>query len=196
MISTICGSAMPPTCVPNASPPSRMMRFTRFSCIYPSRFDPIPSFPLHPGEIPASRRRSIIVDFVQHRDNGSAARNRPSTGQARTDRRIGRHSARRKPVRRPHRETGPRRSVRRISAVRGGPCTNRMLPMPPSGIVLNSCFVQVAHRAFGFDSGSGEAVFLINAQLVFPQRPQRAQVSRADDASDIHKFLTQRVCVI
>ena len=33
MISTICGSAMPPTCVPKASPPSRIMRFTRFSCI-------------------------------------------------------------------------------------------------------------------------------------------------------------------
>src|SRR5262245_51720590 len=32
MISTICGSAMPPTYVPSASPPSRKMRLTRFGC--------------------------------------------------------------------------------------------------------------------------------------------------------------------
>src|SRR5579862_7719643 len=37
MISTICGSGMPPTWVPSASPPCRMMHFTRFSCIAFSR---------------------------------------------------------------------------------------------------------------------------------------------------------------
>src|SRR5690242_3688571 len=36
MISTICGSAIPPTCVPSASPPSRNIRFTRFSFMLPS----------------------------------------------------------------------------------------------------------------------------------------------------------------
>src|ERR1700731_4410997 len=37
MISTICGSAIPPTCVPSASPPSLNIRFTRFSFMLPSR---------------------------------------------------------------------------------------------------------------------------------------------------------------
>src|SRR5215471_21356923 len=36
MISTTCGSAMPPTWVPSARPPSRRMRLTRFSLIAPS----------------------------------------------------------------------------------------------------------------------------------------------------------------
>src|SRR5437588_631273 len=36
MISTICGSAMPPTCVPSARPPSLSIRFTRFSFMLPS----------------------------------------------------------------------------------------------------------------------------------------------------------------
>src|ERR1700730_6863851 len=36
MISTICGSAIPPTCVPSASPPSLNIRFTRFSFMLPS----------------------------------------------------------------------------------------------------------------------------------------------------------------
>jgi len=31
--STICGSGMPPTCVPSASPPSRRIFLTRFCCI-------------------------------------------------------------------------------------------------------------------------------------------------------------------
>src|SRR6188474_3252991 len=35
MISTICGSAMPPTWVPRASPPSLRIRFTRFSFMPP-----------------------------------------------------------------------------------------------------------------------------------------------------------------
>src|SRR5215472_10115287 len=34
--STICGSAMPPTWVPSARPPSRRMCLTRFSLIAPS----------------------------------------------------------------------------------------------------------------------------------------------------------------
>src|ERR1700675_40178 len=33
MISTICGSAMPPTYVPSASPPSRRIFLTRFGCM-------------------------------------------------------------------------------------------------------------------------------------------------------------------
>src|SRR5271169_3973091 len=37
MISTICGSAMPPTWVPSARPPSLSIRFTRFSFMRPSR---------------------------------------------------------------------------------------------------------------------------------------------------------------
>src|SRR5258707_4266027 len=37
MISTICGSAMPPVWVPRASPSSARMRFTRFSCMRSSR---------------------------------------------------------------------------------------------------------------------------------------------------------------
>src|SRR5271168_5409571 len=55
MISTICGSAIPPTCVPSASPPWLSIRFTRFSCMLPSRES---GSILGAGELTQQRNRS------------------------------------------------------------------------------------------------------------------------------------------
>src|ERR1700720_1296301 len=75
MISTICGSAMPPTCVPSASPPSLRMRFTRFSFIPSSRglgplgrksqfVVPLDNFEVVDGGV-ADQRREIDLPQIQ-----------------------------------------------------------------------------------------------------------------------------------
>src|SRR5712692_10311704 len=54
MISTICGSGMPPTWVPRASPPPLMIRLTRFSCMASSQLRSSAEFSSHPPT-PAAR---------------------------------------------------------------------------------------------------------------------------------------------
>src|ERR1700739_2356068 len=62
--STICGSAMPPTWVPKARPPSRRMRLTRFSFMFPL----LPSLPLALGRSSRLRAAQAGNDHVGVQD--------------------------------------------------------------------------------------------------------------------------------
>src|SRR5580693_6688436 len=111
MISTICGSAIPPTCVPSASPPSLNIRFTRFSFMLPSRgLEPYGGD--HIGIGRRAYARTIVRSYSCVTRQAQQSRGREIASLCR-----------------PHRPraAGPRRSVRkRLSAV----ADNDEGPMP------------------------------------------------------------------
>src|SRR5207248_6112999 len=113
-----CGSAIPPVCVPSASPPAFMMRLTRFSCISSSY--------LTSEAAPA--RCGWSLEGRLARETEAARKNRPSTYPAQTGRQLRRDPDTYKPECCLHRKNNPQRVSCRVSGFFEGRSRSRGSP--------------------------------------------------------------------